>query len=122
MKRIEEFQIHGKNIMYIDLSNFNSNEDFVRETALIEPEIAKYPEKSLYTITSIENVRFDSNSKEVVANYMKHNKPYIKKAVVIGFDGIKKVMINMIVKMSGRTDVHFAFSKQQAIEWLLEQD
>lgn len=122
MDRIEEFEIAGKKFMYIDLSNFKSNEDFKNETALIEPIIAKYPENSLYTITNIENVRFDTNSKEVVANYMKNNKPYVKNGVVIGIDGIKKILVTMVMKMSGRGNMHFAFSKEQAIEWLLKQD
>ena len=122
MGRVDEFQIEGRNFVYIDLSEFKSNEDFLRESAAIELVIAKYPEKSVYTITNIENVRFDTNSKEVVANYMRNNKPYVKSGVVIGLDGIKKVLVNMVLKMSGRTNMHFAFSKEQAIEWLLKQD
>ena len=122
MGRIEEFQIDGKNFMYIDLSNLKTNEDFEKELVLIKPRIEKYPEKSLYTITNIENVRFDSNSKEVVANYMLHNKPHVRSAAIIGFDGIKKLLVSMIVRLSGRDEAHFFFSKEQAIEWLLKQD
>ena len=122
MERIEEFTIDGKNFMYIDFSDFKTNEEFLEMTRLLEPGIAKYPSHSLYTITNIENIRFDSDSKKVCAEYMKHNKPYVKYGVVIGLDGIKKLMISAIFKMSGRSNMHFAFSKKQAIEWLLQQD
>ena len=122
MERVEEFQIDGKKFMYIDLSNIKTNEDFMKETELVKTEIEKHPEKSLYTITNVGYVRFDSDSKKLVSDYMSHNKPYVKSAVVTGFDGIKKAMINIIVKMSGRNNIYFAFSKEQAIEWLLKQD
>ena len=122
MERIEEFAIQGKNFMYIDLSNLMANNDFVLLTQTIEPMIAKYPEHSLFTITNIENVRFDSKSADLVIKYMKNNKPYVKYGAVIGLDGIKKLMVSTIVKLSGRNNMHFAFTREQAIEWLLQQD
>ena len=122
MERIEEFGLQGKNFMYIDLSNLMANDDFILLTQRIEPMIAKYPEHSLYTVTNIENVRFDSKSTDLVIKYMKNNKPYVKYGAVIGLDGIKKLMVSTIVKLSGRSNMHFAFTREQAVEWLLQQD
>ena len=121
MERVEEFEQQGKSFMYIDLSNLMTNNDFLSLTQKIEPMIAKYPEHSLYTITNIENVRFDSKSRDLVTGYMRNNKPYVKYGAVIGLDGIKKIMVSTIVKLSGRNNMHFAFTKEQAIEWLLQQ-
>ena len=122
MERIEEFEMQGKSFMYIDLSNLMANNDFIMLTQNIEPMISKYPEHSLYTVTNIENVRFDSKSADLVIKYMKNNKPYVKYGAVIGLDGIKKLMVSTIVKLSGRSNMHFAFTREQAIEWLLQQD
>ena len=122
MERIEEFTRDGKNFMYIDLSEYRTNEDFQRQIEIIEPLIAKYPEASLYTITNISNIRFDSKSKEIAAKYMEHNKPYVKYGVIFGLDGIKKIVFNTVLKMCGRQNMHFGFSKEKAIEWLLQQD
>jgi len=122
MERIEEFELQGKNFMYIDFSNLMTNSDFISLTENIEPMIAKYPEHSLYTVTNIANVRFDSKSTDLVIRYMKNNKPYVKFGAVIGLDGIKKLMVSTIVKLSGRSNMHFAFTREQAIEWLLQQD
>ena len=121
MERYEEFTCDGKNIIYIDFAGLKSNESFTEAVNVIKPVIAKYPEKSLYTITNIENIRFDSDSKELVAEYMKHNKPYVKCGVVIGLDGIKKMMVNVVLKLSGRTNMNFAFTKEGAINWILQQ-
>ena len=120
-KYTEEFTLEGKDFIYIDLSGIKSNNEFNERIKVIVPEISKYPEKSLYTITNVENIRFDTKSKEIVAQYMTTNKPYVKFGAVIGIDGIKKIMINAIFALSGRSNMHFAFTKEQAIEWLLKQ-
>ena len=78
MDRIEEFSMEGRNFIFIDFSEIKENEDFLKVTGKIEPIISKYPENSVYTITNVDNVRFDSGSKEIVAKYMKNNKPYVK--------------------------------------------
>jgi hypothetical protein len=121
MKRIEEFKRDGRNFIYFDLSNFKSNNEFTQFIEESKPMIEKYAEKSLYTITNIENVRFDTKTKELVAQWTEHNKPYVKFGAVIGVDGIKKMMVNMIFTMSKRANMTFASSKEHAIEWLLQQ-
>ena len=120
-KYTEEFIRDGKNFIYIDLSGIKSNEEFNERILLIEPEISKHAEHSLYTITNVENIRFDSESKKIVARYMTRNKPYVKFGAVIGIDGIKKIMINAIFTLSGRNNMQFFLTKEQAIEWLLKQ-
>ena len=120
--RIEEFTRDGKNFIYIDLSDLRTNEEFVKMTKVIEPAVAKYPPLSLYTITNVENVRFDTTSKKFVARYMRHNKPYVKYGVVIGIDGILKIMSNMVLALSGRDNLDFAFTKEKAIELLLKKE
>jgi len=119
---LEEFVRNGKNFLYIDFSDFRSNKDFLEAINEIQPEIAKFPENSLYTITNISDVKFDTESKELVAKYMEHNKPYVKRGAVVGLDGIKKVMVEMIFKLSGRSNMIFAYTKEQAIELLLEEE
>ena len=121
IERIEQFTQDGRSFMYIDYSGIRTNEDFLEFIAFIEPQIAKYPEASLYMITNIEDIRFDSKSREIITKHLEHNKPYIKYSVIIGLDGIKKVMINNIFKMVKRENVYFAFSKEKAIEWLMER-
>ena len=121
MKRVEEFYLDGKPFIYINLSGIKNNNDFVEALNAIMPEIAKYPENSLYTITDISDVRLDSESKHIFTECMKHNSRYVKFGAVIGVDGIKKIIVNSALKLSERTNMHFAFSKEKAIEWLTAQ-
>jgi hypothetical protein len=122
MERIEEFLLEGKNIMYIDFSNLLTNEDFVKLIEIIKPVIAKYKERSLYTITNVEGVRYDSFTRNIFIEYTTHNKPYVKKGALIGLDGVKKMIINTLAKVTGREVFHIAFTKEKAIEWILQQD
>jgi hypothetical protein len=119
--RLEEFTRDGKNFIYIDLSDIKKNEEFQEMFEIIKPIIEKYPEHSLYTITNIENIRYDSESKKLMVDYLEHNKPFVKFGAVIGLDGINKLMVTMSLKLSGRNDLVFAFTREQAVELLLKK-
>jgi hypothetical protein len=122
MERVEEFTSEGKNFMYIDMSEIKEDKDFIKLMELTETLIAKYPEHSLYIIGNIENVRFDSRTAELTAEYLKKNEPYIKFTAMIGVDGIKKIMFSQIFKKIGRKNLLFAFTKEKAIELLSQQE
>jgi len=122
MDRIEEFTLDGKNFMYIDFSGLKTSADFLALTNVVMAAIKKYPHHSLNTITNIENMRIDSDSKGIMTEYMAHNKPFVKFGVITGMDGIKKVMANSVFKAVGRTNMSFAFSREQAIEMLLKKE
>jgi len=121
MERIEEFTREGKNFLYIDFSGFSCDDEHLDLVKKTEPVIEKYPGHSLYTITNIANLRFDSETKKIAADFIIHNAPYVKYGAIIGLDGIKKMMAYTVMKLSGRTNLGFAFSREGAIEWLLQQ-
>jgi len=118
----EEFSAGEKNIMYIDFSNVRSAEEYLTVFEKIERVIENYPKSSLYTITNLAGARVDTVSKENFVKYAQHNKPYVKKGVLIGLDGVKKMIVAAIIRMSGRNEFHIAFTKEKAIEWILQQD
>jgi len=120
-QRIEEFARDGKNLIYYDLSDFRTNDEFQEFTNMAKERISQYAKHSLFTITNIKEVKFDSETKNIIADWMEHNKPYVKFGAVIGFDGIKKIMVNAILKLCGRKNMAFISNKEQAIEFLLKQ-
>ena len=120
-ERIEEFTIDGKNFMYVDVSHIKQNSGFVDVVERVKPLISKYPEKSVYMILNIENIIFDTETKRIAAAGLTHNRPYVKYGTIIGVDGIKRIMFNVVLKITGR-DMSIFFSKEQAIAWLLKQD
>jgi hypothetical protein len=121
MERIKEFTREKKDFIYFDLSGLKSNDEFIQTIEDSKPLIKKYAEKSLYTITNIEGVRYDTTTKKIVAQWMEHNKPYVKYGVVIGMDSIKRIMVNAIFTLSGRKNMSSASTLEKAVEWLLKQ-
>jgi hypothetical protein len=122
MGHIEEFTIDGKNIIYIDFANTVSENDFNIIIEHVKQVMLKYTENSVCTITNMENVRFDTSIKDILVDYVEFNKPYVKYGVAVGMDGIKKKMVEEILKTSGRSNFHFCFTKEEAVKWLQQQE
>ena len=122
MGRVEEFTQNEKHFVYIDLSGIKTDSDFIEVINSSKPVIASSPEHSLFTITNIAGIRVDTNSKGIIAKYLEHNRPYVKCGAVFGTDGIKNMLLKTVMKLSGRSNIQFCFSKEQAIKWLLQQE
>ena len=120
-ERVEEFTRDDKIIVYIDFSGLSSDKDFLEVIGIAEPAISRHPKASVCTITNIANLKFDSHTKEIAAKYMENNKPYVKFGVIIGLDGIKKMMARTVMKLSGRSNMDFAFTREHAIEMILQR-
>jgi len=118
----QEFSLAGKNIIYIDFSQVKSIDEYSVAFEKINKAIANYPEKSLYTITNMAGTRIDTLSRDNFIKYAVNNKPYVKKGVLIGLDGVTKMIVGTIIKGAERDDFHIAFTKEKAIEWILRQD
>jgi len=121
MERIEEFTRDGKNFIYFDLSGIKSNDEYMKVIEDSRDLVDKYEENSLYTITNIEGVRYDTTTKKIAAQWMEQNKPYVKHGVCIGVDGIKRIMLSAIFALSGRKNMELASTKEAAIELLLQR-
>jgi len=119
--RIDEFVIFGGSFIYFDLSEFETNDEYKSFVETAKKRVAKYAEQSLFSITNIKNVKFNSETRKIIAEWMAYNKPYIKYGAVIGFDGIKKLMVNAIFRMCGRKNMTFSSDREHATEWLLKQ-
>jgi hypothetical protein len=120
--RIEQFEYQEKKFIYYNVGNFKNNDQFKEFIEYAKKIIQQYSQdSSLFSITNIEGVVYDTETKTVVSEWMDFNRPYIKQGVVIGLDGIKRIMVNSILKMSGRNNMKFLRSRNEAVEWLIAQ-
>ncbi|MCL2127181.1 MAG: hypothetical protein FWH38_02905 [Treponema sp.] len=121
MERVEEFSHEGKDFVYINFSGLNADDSFLAVIDQVKQVMVKYPEKSVYTITDIDNIKFDTLIKNDIIKYLEFNKTYVKYGAIIGIDGIKKMLAQSVMKLSGRTNFNFCFTKEEAVKWLLQQ-
>jgi len=123
MQRIEEFTVEGNNFIYLNLSEMKTNDEFIEMAEATKAIISKYPKKSLYAIININDIRFDSETKVFLVDYMAYNKPYVKRGAVVGFESIKKmIMIHSICDMDEGAKMLFTFTKETAVELLLRKE
>jgi hypothetical protein len=122
VKYYEEFTLEGKDIIYIDLSLAKSIEEYSEAFEEVGNVIATHPENSVYTITNMAGTRIDTLSKDNFIKYAEHNKPYVKRGVLIGLDGVTKMIVTNVIDKAGRDKFHIAFTKEKAIEWILQQE
>lgn len=112
-------QHKGRKILYLDGSNCNA-EEALTLIATARDIIRSQPEKSLYTFTDITNSRFNEKVTEAMKEYVAGNKPYVVAAAVVGVTGLKQIILNSILKISGRKLMMFD-RHAQALDWLVEQ-
>jgi hypothetical protein len=118
-KRIEQFEYEGKSFIYFDVSHFKNNAQFREFIEHAKGIIQRYPEdNSLFSITNVEGVLYDSETKTIIAEWMNFNRPHIRQGAVIGLDGIKRIMVNSILKMSRRSNVKFFRTRDEAVKWM----
>ena len=122
MNRLEEFTRDGKVMVYIDFSNFSSNEELKSFIESAKPVMKKYSPNSVYTITNMEGIVFNKATHEIIAEWVEHNKPYVKYGAVFGVDGVKKTLAQTIAIITKRKNLIYVSSKEEAIDSLLKQD
>jgi len=122
MEHIEEFTLEGRNFIFFDLSGLKTSKDYNKFISDANLAIKKFPEQSLYTITNLKQVRFDSVIKDSLAEWINYNKPYVRHGVVIGANGIKKLMFTSLMSKAARDNIVYLSTKEQAIAWLLKQE
>jgi hypothetical protein len=120
--RIELFEFEGKKFIYYDISHFKNNTQFKEFIAYAETVLQQHPAgDSLFSITNVEGVIYDTETKLICAEWMDFNRPWIKHGAVIGLDGIKRIMVNSILKLCGRSNMKFFRSRDEAVKWLAAQ-
>ena len=92
--RVKIIKHKGKDIVMIDLSNLGPG----RQDELSEvidrgaKEIRSREKRSIYTLTDVTNSTYDQNVGTQIADFTKNNRPYVKKAAVIG---VKDLLVKL---------------------------
>lgn len=110
----------GTNIYYMDFSN-------VREISIIDEKIEEYkkyirsqPEKSVYAITNLDNIFFNTEVFDKFTAFVKGNEKYVKYSAIIGLNGLVKIMFSGILRLTKRKLRPFN-TKEEALDFLIKQ-
>ena len=107
----------GVNIYYMDFTGIKTENEV---QAVIDESIQfirNQPPHSAICLTNISDMHFNNQIKEKFQNFINGNKPYIKASAVLGVTGLKQILFNGLMKITGR-DVRSFDDAESAKEWL----
>jgi len=122
MKEFFVITYKGKQIHYIDYSNFrNEKEKALQLLKFALNECKKFPPKSSLTLINLANLNFDTEVINAFKDSTRQSAPYVKKVAIIGIKGLQKVVYNFIASLTQQDYSLKAFdSELEAKEWLIE--
>lgn len=117
MRQPEIIRAGNIEIVYLDFSEIKKREEIFDQIELFGNYIRKQPLKSVYTLTNLENMYFNTEIYNKFTAYVKDNNPYIKGSAVIGLKGMMQIFYKSFIKLTGR-NVKVCDSKGEAIQIL----
>jgi alpha-acetolactate decarboxylase len=119
--RFQVINHKGKRIFYVDFKGIEIDEVWeVLEAA--KQVIARQPMKSVRHLTDVTGTVFSKRTIRELKAYANHNEPFIHRSAAIGVSGIMVVMFNAVVKFSKRKNLVLKRSREEALDWLAEDE
>lgn len=122
MGRIQQIILGEKTVLEVDLSFLRSNDEFKEVIDTAKRTIGAFSPRSVYALINVEGLLFDGDTKKIVMEWMTFNSPFIRHTAIVGADGIKKMMITSILKITNRRNVQMHSTREEAINWLAKRD
>ena len=120
MERVKFIVDKTATILKADISHSADLEENIAVLGKAMKIIGSRPRRSLLILTNVTEVPYNVRAIEELKMYAKFNTPYVKASAVVGVKGITKVILDAILKMTGRAIVSFA-TEEDALDWLAAQ-
>jgi len=121
MNRTQTINYQGKTIFLLDFSNLSAIDEINAVAHEAKAFIHRQAPHSQYTLTNIEGMHFNNQIKDIFVELAKSNKPYVRAGAIVGVTGMKQILFNGIMKLTGR-DIKSFSSAEQAKSWLVAQN
>jgi hypothetical protein len=116
MERIQFIEHKGKKILHLNFADCKPNE-ILQVIEQAKSTIRTQAYKSVYTLTDVTNSAFNSAVSDAMKEFVLHNKPYVVASAVVGVTGLKQIIFNAVMKLSGRKLTAFE-NLDAAKDWL----
>ncbi len=110
----------GVTIIVADLSNLSDIEESIAVVYKTMNLVATQAPKSVRLLTDVTGTPFNARGVEALKVYAKSNTPYLKASAVAGVAGIKKIVVDSIIRLTGR-DIRSFATTEDALDWLAAQ-
>jgi hypothetical protein len=120
-ERVRFIEHRGKQILYHDFSNIMDSDEALRAFAQSKALVAHAEPRSLLTLTTVANSKFNPATIAGLKDLAFHNKPFVRHGAVLAVTGLLKVIFVTVTQLTGRNMRSFD-SEEEAKNWLVEQD
>ena len=120
MPRVEF--ILNKGIQILDL-NLRGSKDMAQNIATFQSAqklAMNEPLKSVKLLTDVTDAHYDNEGVSVMKEFSKSVTPHMKASAVVGVTGVKWIIVQSLIKLTGR-DIKLFDNREQALEWLVGQ-
>jgi len=121
MLRTKTLNHQGKNIFFMDFCKLQTVDDINSVMNEAKAFIQNQPAKSVIALTNIDGMHFNNQIKEMFSEFVEENKPYIKSSAIVGVSGLKNILFNGLMRLTGRDIKSFATLEMAKI-WLVSQN
>ncbi len=119
MSFVQKTNHQGKQILIFDFA-LKDKETVFKILEEGKTEVAKHPLSSLYVLTDVSGLRFNTDISEAFKDFAAHNKPYIKASALVGITGLQKIAYTAIMTFTKRNIPIFP-TREEALNWLAKQ-
>ncbi|MHB8845733.1 MAG: hypothetical protein ACYC7L_13420 [Nitrospirota bacterium] len=118
LERVQFIQHKGRKILQLNFSDCASPE-VLQIIEQAKHTIKTQSHRSVHTLTDVTNTAFNSAVSDAMKEFVLHNKPYVVASAVVGVTGLKQIIFNAVMKLSGRKLTAFE-SLDAAKDWLAD--
>ena len=119
MKRVRFIEHKWRQILLLDFS-YCSPDEALSTMDEARKIIRTQPEGTLLILTDVTEGKYNMDVIDSLKEFTTGNKPYVRASAVVGLDGIKKSIYNMVVMFSKRRIPVFT-NAMSAKEWLIAE-
>jgi hypothetical protein len=117
MAAVNWIEHKGKRILYMDYA-YSKYADVAKAIEDTKALVKKEQPSSILGIVDVRESPFNREISNAIKELAEHNKPYIKTSVVVGVEGIKKVIFGAVVKFTGRKNLLLKDTIEEAKDFL----
>ena len=120
MQRPEFITYKGKTILLEDFSYVNSTTEFIEILKEVEKMFLSQPEGSVLALFDATKAQYTSASLNFLKEVTQRTTPHTKATAVVGIEGLMVIALKSVNRFANR-DFKVAKSREEAMDWLIEQ-
>lgn len=112
-------QHHGRRVIRLNYSGFKSDLAALRaEVEMADQEVCRQPYGSVLALADLSDTTASAAAVELFKQSATRTKPHIDKLALVGIQGLKRFLAEMVARVSGR-EMRLFDAEADAIAWLV---